>query len=161
MKWYIFLANQRVIFFYKWLDVVFKLFSGKGCNLMCVDPRVSFWKIWKPDLCIMTQQLKERWKAFWFDIVGIIFLSRLGLLTEFRTWQTKVGCVLMVIVSILPHTVWTNQNSDKMTIGKAHPTLGHSAKRRTEFAELTFISILMYHVTLLLSLETISELMAR
>ena len=42
MKWYIFVANQRVILFYKWLDVVFKFFSGEGnCNLMCVDPRID------------------------------------------------------------------------------------------------------------------------
>ena len=68
MKWYIFVANQRVIFFYKWLHVVFKKM------LKCHEFELHWETILKPGLCIMTQQLKERWKAFLFDIIVILAL---------------------------------------------------------------------------------------
>lgn len=42
--------------------------------LKCHEFELHWETILKPGLCIMTQQLKERWKAFLFDIIVILAL---------------------------------------------------------------------------------------
>ena len=69
--------NEMVYLCRQSTSYIFLQMASRGFQkkmLKCHEFELHWETILKPGLCIMTQQLKERWKAFLFDIIVILAL---------------------------------------------------------------------------------------